>query len=383
MKKIIFSLALCTFILASSYAQTTMQASLGIGSTSRSVKIYIKTSAPIGAPFTISTLQFDIAIPDAFLPRPVPTITPNTTNFPGVTWGITNGSEGGYYHYMLTTAISPTYSKLDGTETEVMEVSFTGSGATNFSLVTLPDGGNLFDALFLCTSLNVNSDGSNLYYTRPGITVSNGFSYRPSGGLGTTTSFATISAPIVLPVKFTSFSATKKDNDALLNWTVENETASVDHYEVERSLDGTAFDRIITLAKDNSANTSKIYNSIDPNLSSTKKSGLIYYRIKEVDVDGRVVYSEIRSVRMGEKAGISLFPNPAKDFTNLSIDATTAGRVVVDIINADGKQLSSTTIQVQSGTNLKRIDTNNLPAGNYLVKIKSDNEEQIIKLIKL
>jgi Secretion system C-terminal sorting domain len=386
MKKILFALTLSTFVIINCFAQPIMQASIGAGSTSRSIKIYIKTSAPIGSPLQISTLQFDVAIPSTFAPAPTATLTPNTAFLSTVVWGISPSVvEDGYRHYMITNNGAPIYSKLDGSETDVLEVAFSGVGTTNFSLVTLPDGGAAAtggNALFYCTSSTVNSDGSNLYYGRAGTTIFNGFSYRPTNNLGTDISFATLSAPIVLPVKITSFSATKKDNDALLSWVVENETSAVTNYEVERSIDGIKFEKINVLTPNGGANN--IYNIIDPNLSAIKNSGIIYYRIKQVDINGAFVYSDIKNVRLSDNGTlITTFPNPVVDITTVKIDVVEATDATIGLINADGKQLETITFKATKGINLKKIDMNNLPKGDYLLKITLGSDVQTIKVIKL
>jgi Secretion system C-terminal sorting domain len=391
MKKILSALTGTLFIL-NCFAQPIMQASIGAGSTSRSVKIYIKTSAPIGANLQISTLQFDVAIPSTFTPVPTVTFTANTAFLTSVPWTISPPViEDGYLHYIVENSGTPIYSKLDGSETDVLELTFAGSGTTTFSLVTLPDGGagaTNGRGLYLCTSSTVNSIGNNLYYARLGTTVFNGDSYRPSGnsgtqnGLGTQISYATLGAPIVLPVKFTSFSATKKDNDALLSWVVENETSLVTNYEVERSTDGIKFDKINTIAKN--GGTSNIYNITDPNLSALVNNGIIYYRIKQIDLNGEFVYSDIKNVRLSEKATlISAFPNPVTDYTTVKIDVIEAAEVTVSLISADGKQLQTSTLKAAKGLNLKKVDMNNLPKGDYLLKVMSGTEVQTIKVVKL
>jgi Secretion system C-terminal sorting domain len=389
MKKILFTIVLTTVFITHSFAQI-MQASIGAGSNSQTVDVFLKTSTPIGAAFTISTLQFDVAIPAGFSPIPTITLIRDSVNFPLIAashWDITQALEGAYYHFMILNTQTPVYSKLDGSETRIFQIKFTGLGSTNASLVTLPDGGSGStngSALFYCTSSTINSAGNNLYYVRPGTTVFNGDSYRPSNNLGTQTSFATLGAPIVLPVKFTSFSATKKDNDALLSWVVENETSLVTNYEVERSVDGIKFDKVNTIAKNGGGGTSNIYNITDPNLSVVKNNGIIYYRIKQIDVNGTFIYSDIKNVRLTEKGTIiSAFPNPVTDFTTVKIDVIEAADLNISLINADGKQLQTSILKAAKVLNLKKIDMNNLPKGDYLLKVTLGTEVQTIKVIKL
>ncbi len=384
MKKILFVLALSTFVFENNFAQTIMQASIGAGSVANSVKVYVKTSTPIGAAYGISTLQFNVAIPATFAPIPTASITStNTTNISAISWIISPPVvEGAYLHYFLTNIAAPTYSKLDGSETEVFEMLFSGASIPSISLVTLPEGGAVANALFLSTSAIINSDGSNLYYARPGTTIFNGPSYDLIGGVpGTATSFATIGSGVV-PVKITSFSATKKDNDAILSWGVENETASVTNYEVERSIDGINFDKINTIAKN--SGTNNIYNITDANLSGIKNNGIIYYRIKQMDLNGEFVYSDIKNVRLTEKGTlISLFPNPVQEFTTVKIDATESTDATLTLINTDGQQLQTSTLKATKGLNLRRLDMSNVPTGDYLLKVTMGTEVQTIKVVKL
>jgi hypothetical protein len=189
---------------------------------------------------------------------------------------------------------------------------------------------------------------------------------------------------IVLPVRIASFTAIKNDNNALLSWTVENETSSVIRYEVERSIDGVKFEKINTLVPLNNGNTSNIYNLVDPNLSTIKNGGVIFYRISQIDFDGSFVYSEVRNVRVSDKGGlISAYPNPAREFTMLKVDVVDEGDINIMLVNAEGKQLQTTLLKAQKGINLKRIDMSNLPAGSYALRAIISGELKTIGVIKL
>lgn len=186
----------------------------------------------------------------------------------------------------------------------------------------------------------------------------------------------------VVPVRFSSFSAIKKDNDAILSWVVENETTNVTYYEVERSVDGINFDKIKTITKN--SGTSNIYNIADANLAAIKSNGIIYYRIKQMDVNGEFVYSDIKNVRLTEKGTlISLFPNPVQEFTTVKIDALEATDAIFTLINADGKQLQTSTLKATKGLNLHKLDMSNMPTGDYLLKVTMGTDVQIIKVVKL
>ncbi len=379
MKKIL-SIIAGLLITAATYAQPYFQGTFVKDpgyATNRRIIFRMNPTATLTT--AISYMEFSFRIPTSgTAPFTVANITSNTTLFPGLNMQrfppdfLSGGFTYIKFVHNTATIASRTYIPdvngfdvftitLDGPPGIIPQADMASDvlGAQNFLFAVVDGAANFIDP----------GAGNQLY--GPGFNINGGIHLLPLTNL-------------VVPVKFTAFSATKKDNDALLTWTVENEIATTDRYEIERSIDGNTFDKIATLARNiNNTNTSKTYNTVDPNLSITKKSGLIYYRIKQLDLDGRVVYSDIKSVRMGDNGGISVFPNPAHDFTNLSIDATNAGLVVIDLMSADGKQISTNSMQVQKGTNIKRISTNNLPAGTYLMRIKIENEIQVIKLTKL
>jgi hypothetical protein len=192
MKKIYLVLLTAIIGISTGYAQL-IQASLGLGTSANRYKIYLR-SATAQTPSNISTLQFNVGVSDAISPKPTMTVV--STTLSGVNWDISEATEGGFHNYQLTnTAASISKDIPADTDVEILEVEFTGlPAASSVSLVTLPDGGPSITSLFYCTG-SYTSDGSNLYYARPNVTVNNQFSYDETGAsTGTATSTATYSA---------------------------------------------------------------------------------------------------------------------------------------------------------------------------------------------
>jgi Secretion system C-terminal sorting domain len=321
------------------------------------------------------------------------TPVPNTTNFPGLTISKSTtfnpyDGEVGFKNIEFfsppsnSTSTPQTY--VAGTQYLVFSVPITGPISNNIQFAADNDNATIYYLTLTRNTAGIGgpSDHSShntalggnvlnqLFYGLPAQLSSNGASFYQKIGAG------------VVPVKFTSFSATKKDNDALLSWLVENETSLVTTYEIERSIDGIKFDKINTIAKN--GGISNIYNITDANLSALKNRGIIYYRIKQMDVNGEFVYSDIKSVRMNDKGTlISIFPNPVVDITTVKIDVLEATDGTISLINADGKQLQTSTLKAAKGLNLKKIDMNNLPKGDYLLKVMLGTELQTIKVVKL
>jgi Secretion system C-terminal sorting domain len=214
--------------------------------------------------------------------------------------------------------------------------------------------------------------------------ASNGTQLTSSAGpAGTTNFFQKIGG--ILPVKFTSFEATKKENNAILNWAVNNEDINTNRYEIERSIDGKAFEKIQTLLPLNNGNASNVYTITDINVNTIKNVGLIiYYRIKQVDNDGRFEYSVIKNIRLATKGNeITAFPNPIKESTTIQLDLISAEVITMTLITADGKTIQTFSMQGNKGINTKKIDMSDLSSGNYMLKVITETETKSIKLVKL
>ena len=188
----------------------------------------------------------------------------------------------------------------------------------------------------------------------------------------------------VLPLRLLSFSARKENKTNLLSWTTINEM-KVDHFEIERSNNGREFSKIgITKANStNQINTYQYSDAVAPN-SPLWGAGGLYYRLKMIDKDGQFSYSPIRSLTINNSSLIiTLFPNPAKDNLQIQIESDKKTAIQLVMLSADGKVLLSKSIIANEGSSLQSINISTLPKGSYLLKVKSDKDEQVMKFEKL
>ena len=166
-----------------------------------------------------------------------------------------------------------------------------------------------------------------------------------------------VNAP--LPVSFLDFTASIMGEKVALNWKVTNEINN-NHYDIEQST-GSVFTKIGTVNATAGSNT-KTYTFTDAN--PTLK-GVNYYRIKQVDNDGRFSYSPIRSVKFDNKNVITVTPNPASNFIKVFASQSPLN---VYIYDADGKKVASKVLT--SGT--VQFDITNLSKGTYIVVAESN-----------
>ncbi|MES2431293.1 MAG: autotransporter-associated beta strand repeat-containing protein [Bacteroidota bacterium] len=109
----------------------------------------------------------------------------------------------------------------------------------------------------------------------------------------------------IVPVSFSSVSATLNNSRSNVEWKLESET-NLKYYTVERSTDGIHFTSLSTIT----ANGSGIYNYIDENVTGA----ITYYRIIGVTNDDVKKYSVIVSVKtINALSSITLAANPLND----------------------------------------------------------------------
>jgi hypothetical protein len=391
MKKYILYFLLLPFSYLTTNAQIAdaVRATI-VSNAANQVTVYGKSSVALVNKHTDNVVVSVSIVDPGAANRPIVSIL--TNHLPDVIWTVGVGSpylEGGRYHYdfiannSIATAGVSTINWTANISYALLTLSF--SNANGFPTARLdhwdaPNFGAAFNSQWYFQIQQAGGGDitaqSNLFYGTTGVV-------NDPGGWNGGTSFAPVQPITVLPVRFTNFAVEKDNNNALISWKVQSESTNTSFYEVERSIDGFTFDKIRTLNPIFNSLES-IYNLTDKNLSSIKNIGIIYYRVKQVDIDGKFVYSEIRSVRLDDKAiFVSAFPNPAREFTIVRIDAVEAGEVLFNLVNVDGKQVMTTTMQAQKGSNLKKIDMSTLARGSYFIKVLISGELKTIGVIKL
>lgn len=191
-------------------------------------------------------------------------------------------------------------------------------------------------------------------------------------------------ASVALPVKFLGFNVVKKNNDGFITWQIENESSITDRYEIERSLNGVDFKKVYTVIPKNNGSSTNSYDLTDANLNTHSASGgIFYYRIKQIDKDGKFVYTSIKKLRLTSKAiTVAVFPNPVKNFATVSIDIEQDTKGTITINDASGKQIQNIQIPLFKGPNIRKIDMGTLASGSYMLKVQTPTETEIISVVK-
>lgn len=183
-----------------------------------------------------------------------------------------------------------------------------------------------------------------------------------------------------LPVQFSSFTGSFSNGIATLNWQTSQELNS-DHFELFRSYDGVDFTSVIKIASAGFSNTFKNYSYQD----RAGGSNNVFYRLKQVDINGKETFSSIVKLSLGINSGISIFPNPFNNNFTVSLASTKVSAASLKIQNTSGQLVFSKNINLNKGNN--SVLVTNLPSslgsGIYYVTIINEEINYNSKLQKL
>lgn len=269
---------------------------------------------------------------------------------------------------------------------KAQETGTTGTLKLRFDLSQVPGAGgvvgnnNLSNIRLLVDANGVFASGATSVSptTFSNITHIADFDFDFTGATGYFFTIGTVNltnAP--LPVELVSFSAVVNGKTVDASWVTASEKNN-DYYVVESSGDGEQWAEVAFVkGKGTTSNTSQ-YLATDKN----PRTGKSYYRLKQVDLDGKFAYSSIVHVEMDMAMGVVVYPNPV------------SGEVVhLDLIgleNADGIAIHSLqgvemyrTPVRSSGTNTRTLDipVKGWSPGIYIVTVYTSDDIHNIRLV--
>jgi hypothetical protein len=185
-----------------------------------------------------------------------------------------------------------------------------------------------------------------------------------------------------LPVTLARFTASSlQENKVQLDWATSMEI-NCSNYVVERSNDANSFSAVATVAGNGTTSLFHNYSALDD--ISSFVGNVVYYRLKQTDIDGKVHFSNVVALKIKKSNQVvSVSPNPFTSYINVNMNWDASEEISARIINMQGKIVVSKTVQVNKGSNYVRIDNlSNLPSGNYILQLVSPNGKIIQKIMK-
>jgi len=188
---------------------------------------------------------------------------------------------------------------------------------------------------------------------------------------------------VPLPVEFLFFNGKMENKKAMLYCATASET-NCDRYTIQRSVDGVNFMNVGTV---NGAGTSSstIHYSFPDELQDVdmNEAPIFYYRLKQMDFDGRFDYSNTIALENSVKDEFSTttFPNPASDLLTVTINGAAAVDCTYILTSMFGSGLLQNKV-VFSDAQTFHIDLSQLNAGVYILTLHVNGEHSSQKVMK-
>lgn len=181
----------------------------------------------------------------------------------------------------------------------------------------------------------------------------------------------------VLPVVISSFKGETINASNVLSWATSFEDNN-SGFQVERSVDGRNFSAIgfVASKSDNGRSAGALNYTFE---DQKPVNGANYYRLKQMDKDGRYNYSSV--VKLSLKPSLitisKVYPNPATDVLSLVITAPSAARISVRITDINGKVVSQSPLTLANGENMQQINVRALAPGRYFISLGGNEKVDV------
>lgn len=237
---------------------------------------------------------------------------------------------------------------------------------------------------------NINSSATtpdSLGVVLTGLTIANGatftltFSSDRGSGSGSSpligmnnVSVTNLTTTSPLFIRLNEFKVVNRGNTNDLTWATATENTG-DVFEMERSSDGRIFNKISTI------NAKGVAPSVYGCTDKDPISGFNYYRLKLIDKDGSVNYSNTVSANVvDDKAfAITAYPNPMIDKLNVAVNGNVSAATEITLLDQMGRINYQQTV-VKPGTIV--INTSQLVSGTYFIRYSNSKEQKVIKVTK-
>ena len=198
----------------------------------------------------------------------------------------------------------------------------------------------------------------------------------------------TLSFPITgtLPATLVDLSAQFNNDVVTVKWTTTFESNN-DHFEVERSTDGISFKSVGNVAGHGTTGIRHDYEFGDEVKRSTLTKNDLYYRLKQVDANGKSTYTKVLVVRVYQTKtlqSLSVTPNPTVNDIKVNVQLNESAYIVMKVMNNSGAEIIRKTSRGTTGMNNISLEgTSHLQAGIYLLEvIINSKEHMMVKLVK-
>lgn len=170
-----------------------------------------------------------------------------------------------------------------------------------------------------------------------------------------------------LPVTWVSFTADNQNGSVLLKWQTAQE-ANSSHFIIEHSADGQTFASVGSLPAAGNSNSPRNYSFVH----SAPQEGNNFYRLQQVDADGRFNYSSITTIAIGGDNNFTITENPV---SNGKLAVQFKKPSTASICNMTGQVILTRYVPAGKQT----INVQNLTPGIYLIRTEQKTMKFIVE----
>jgi hypothetical protein len=311
---------------------------------------------------------------------------PNYPSISGCSWNSANNNSAWFKFTASTSTSKITISGLNGGGSNDQQPIIVKAPTSCSSPSVVPTGGCPNDPINNSSYLTTNGGGvsagnvysngitANVEFNLSSLVADDDYYIYIDGNGGTSSSFyielesGAQTCRTLLPVELSSFKAVYKFPFANLKWRTESELNN-DRFEIEKSTDVVNWKFISSIKGKGTTSAANDYEFTDENIIDR----ITYYRLKQIDFDGKFSYSSIETVIPSDNSNVLFYPNPA---TNEIV-----------IANVSDKEFSYQLIDqlgraILKGNNLANsniISIEQLDAGVYVLFVNDTCYGKLIK----
>lgn len=249
-----------------------------------------------------------------------------------------------------------------------LNLSFNSGSGNNGSDLTEGAGGNGYT-----DEVAVNEGETYLLMISKWSPGGNGFNLN-----WTLSNGASLDCNAPLPIELLSFTGEPENSAVRLNWITASEINN-DYFDIERSKDGKEFVSIQKVRGSGTTTNMMTYGITD----YEPLQGRSFYRLKQVDYDGKFTYSDIVPVKFSSSRQLcTIQPNPAVENAEVVLYSPDEKNIAFRVVNSFGALVYEKPWDVHEGINRFVLDVAEFAKGIYFVTLENGTEVNKLRLVK-
>lgn len=185
-----------------------------------------------------------------------------------------------------------------------------------------------------------------------------------------------------LPATITRFDGRKLDNMNRLEWTTTMELNN-SHFMLQYSADGNNFTDLAKLdSKAPNGNSNDVLNYAFDH--TTPALGHNYYRLQQVDIDGKKSYhANVVDLIWGSNgSSVSVYPNPSQGVVNIDLYTIKAQTTNIKVLDMSGRIVKQIEARSEAGMNKLSVDLGDVAQGVYTLQVFENGQMTFVERVR-